>query len=255
MRSTGEGADGPVTRRSRAVVLAVAAGAAGGIVRTLAPDASRALSSIEYAPVAVAASAYRRADIAHSLAGFGFLVPKKEQRQVLGSLFSCSMFDGRAPEGAVLLTTFIGGRRNPDLPGRPDADLARLVHDELVGARRRARRAAVDRGHALAAGDPAVRPRAPRSAWRRSRRPKPRCRGCTSARASAAASRSATASRRGTRSRSRSRTASAGTARAERTRNPAYSAAPQFQQSSNVAGFSSRHAPQKTTPSRLRATR
>ena len=49
---------------------------ASALVRPLAPAAADALAAIDYAPVAVAASAYRRADVAHSLAGFGFLVPK-----------------------------------------------------------------------------------------------------------------------------------------------------------------------------------
>jgi protoporphyrinogen/coproporphyrinogen III oxidase len=58
-------------------------------------------------------------------------VPKKERRQILGSLFSSSMFEGRAPAGTVLLTSFIGGRRNPALPAKPDAELAAIVHAEL----------------------------------------------------------------------------------------------------------------------------
>jgi oxygen-dependent protoporphyrinogen oxidase len=128
----GTGADGPFAQRSRSVVVAVAAGAASELLQPLAPEAAAALASIDYAPIAVAASAYRRADVAHSLAGFGFLVPKKERRSLLGALFSSSMFEGRAPEGAVLLTAFLGGRRNPDLPAKADGELAYLVHNELV---------------------------------------------------------------------------------------------------------------------------
>lgn len=136
--TVGNGVAGPVTRRSRAVVVAAAASAAAEIIQELAPPASRSLAGIEYAAVAVAASAYRRADIAHSLAGFGCLVPKCERRSILGTLFSSSMFPGRAPDGSVLLTTFIGGRRNPALPGETDDKLEELVHRELmslIGAR------------------------------------------------------------------------------------------------------------------------
>jgi len=128
----------PVVRRARAVMLAVPAYATAELVRDLAPAAAQGLAAIPYAPVASIASAYRRADIAHSLAGFGFLVPKKERRQILGALFSSSMFEGRAPAGTVLLTSFIGGRRNPALPAKPDAELAAIVHGELqalAGAR------------------------------------------------------------------------------------------------------------------------
>ena len=126
-----------VVRRARAVILAVPANAAAMLVRNLAPAATAGLAAIEYAAVASVATTYRRDDVAHPLAGFGFLVPKKERRQVLGSLFSSSMFEGRAPTGAVLFTTFIGGLRNPDLPGKPDDELGAIVRKELgelVGA-------------------------------------------------------------------------------------------------------------------------
>ena len=127
-----------VVRRARAVVLAAPAYEAATLVRELAPAASAGLAAIPYAAIASVASAYRRADIGHSLAGFGFLVPKKEQRRILGSLFSSSMFEHRAPAGGVLLTSFIGGLRNPELPAKSDAELAGIVHGELgalVGAR------------------------------------------------------------------------------------------------------------------------
>jgi len=127
-----------IVRRARTVVLAAPAYEAAKLISALAPAATQGLSAIQYAAIASVASVYRRADIEHSLSGFGFLVPKKEQRRILGSLFSSSMFDGRAPAGAVLLTSFIGGLRNPTLPAKPDKELAEIVDGELralVGAR------------------------------------------------------------------------------------------------------------------------
>jgi oxygen-dependent protoporphyrinogen oxidase len=87
--------------------------------------------------VATVASAYNTADIAHPLDGFGCLLPGKEKRRVLGVLFSSSMFDSRAPQGVSLLTTFMGGRRSPDLPAMPPDEIAALAHAEhgiLLGA-------------------------------------------------------------------------------------------------------------------------
>jgi oxygen-dependent protoporphyrinogen oxidase len=127
-----------LARRARAVVLAAPAYEAAGLVRDLAPPAAQGLAAIEYAAVASVATASRRDDIAHSLAGFGFLVPKKERRRILGTLFSSSMFERRSPAGTVLLTSFVGGMRHPELPARPDAEIEALLHDELralVGAR------------------------------------------------------------------------------------------------------------------------
>jgi oxygen-dependent protoporphyrinogen oxidase len=127
-----------VAGRSRALVLAVPADAAARVVRPFAPAAAQALDTIPYAPVAVVASAYRRADVAHALDGFGFLAPRKEGRPILGTLFSSSMFDRRAPAGTVLLTTFVGGSRNPDLAcASPDAIAQRVDRElaALLGAR------------------------------------------------------------------------------------------------------------------------
>ncbi len=129
---------GPARWRARSVVLATPADAAATLLRGHAPDAAAALDSIAYAPVATVASAYPAAAIAHALDGFGCLVPRKEQRRVLGVLFSSTMFDGRAPAGTVLLTTFVGGLRHPELPGLPEDEIAALAHAEhgvLLGAR------------------------------------------------------------------------------------------------------------------------
>jgi oxygen-dependent protoporphyrinogen oxidase len=128
----GEAGGTPFARSARAVVVATPAYAAAGLIRDLAPDAAQALSAIEYAPIAVVAAAFRRADVAHSCAGFGFLVPKKERRKVLGSLFSTSMFANRGPDGTVLLTTFAGGRRDPEVAAMSDEAVVRLVLGELA---------------------------------------------------------------------------------------------------------------------------
>ena len=118
---------------ARSVVVSAAAHAAAPMFDASAPALSRALAAVEYAPVCVVASAFRRADVAHPLDGFGVLVPKKERRRILGTLFSSSLFEGRAPPGHALLTTFAGGRRNPDLAALDDGALLRAVSGDLEG--------------------------------------------------------------------------------------------------------------------------
>lgn len=73
-----------------------------------------ALRAIPYAPVSVVSLGFRRADVEHPLDGFGMLVPRKEHRQILGTLFMSTLFPDRAPDGQVLLTSFVGGARNPE---------------------------------------------------------------------------------------------------------------------------------------------
>jgi len=122
---------------ARAVLLAVPAYAAARLVAPFAPPAAAALAAIPYPPVAVVHSAYRRSAIAHPLDGFGMLVPECERRQILGTIFSSTLFGNRAPDGLVLLTTFVGGARQPELARLDEneiADTAHAEHAALLGA-------------------------------------------------------------------------------------------------------------------------
>ena len=119
--------------RARSVVLAVPAYEAARIVARLAPEAAQALQAIAYPPVAIVASCYRRADVAHPLDGFGFLAPRRESPPILGCLFSSSMFAGRADASTVLLTTFVGGVRSAPLALKPEQELAADVAAALQG--------------------------------------------------------------------------------------------------------------------------
>lgn len=96
------------------------------------------LQSIEYPPVAVLVLGFPRNEITHPLDGFGFLVPKVEQRHVLGVLFSSSLFPARAPEDHVTLTAFIGGARDPQFAELDEHTLVARVLDDfraLLGVR------------------------------------------------------------------------------------------------------------------------
>jgi oxygen-dependent protoporphyrinogen oxidase len=94
-------------------------------------DRLKTLASIGHPPVAVLVLGFRREDVAHPLDGFGFLVPEVERRHVLGVIFSSTLFAGRAPEGHVTLTAFVGGARNPDLANADLPTITARVQDDL----------------------------------------------------------------------------------------------------------------------------
>ncbi|MCE0523819.1 MAG: protoporphyrinogen oxidase [Methylacidiphilales bacterium] len=89
------------------------------------------LKEIVHPPVARIVMGFRREDVTDPLNGFGFLVPKVENLNILGTTFSSSLFANRAPEGHVLLTTFIGGCRQPELATRPAENLFDLTLCDL----------------------------------------------------------------------------------------------------------------------------
>jgi oxygen-dependent protoporphyrinogen oxidase len=90
-----------------------------------------ALRDVVYAPVAVVATGFRRDRVAHPLDGFGFLVPENEKRQMLGTLWNSTLFPKRAPKEHVLMTTFVGGMRQPALVNLDDKNLRQLVLYDL----------------------------------------------------------------------------------------------------------------------------
>ena len=121
------------TVEAETVVVAAPTRAAGAILATLSPRFAELLAAIPYAPVAVVALGYRRDQVAHPLDGFGFLVPRSEGLRVLGTVWNSSLFPGRAPEGHVLLTSFLGGATDPQIVAQPEESLAAVVERELAG--------------------------------------------------------------------------------------------------------------------------
>lgn len=90
------------------------------------------LRTIAQPPVATVFLGFRREDVIHPLDGFGLLTPAVEQRRILGTLFSSTLFPGRAPAGHVALTTFVGGARQPELARVDDRALLDSVQAELA---------------------------------------------------------------------------------------------------------------------------
>jgi protoporphyrinogen/coproporphyrinogen III oxidase len=98
---------------------------------TAAAGLLASLAEIEYPPVTSVALGFQRDHVAHPLDGYGVLVPACERMNILGTLFNTSLFPGRAPNGCVLLTTFVGGMRQPELAGLPHNELRALVLTDL----------------------------------------------------------------------------------------------------------------------------
>ena len=113
------------------LVLATPAFASARLVRRLDPALSRRLSHIPYSSTATVNMAYHRAQIPHRLNGFGFVVPRVEQRAILAGTFSSVKYAGRAPSDHALLRTFVGGALQAELFERDDAEIRALVRTEL----------------------------------------------------------------------------------------------------------------------------
>jgi len=66
-----------------------------------------------------------------SLKAFGGLVPGKENKNILGVLFTSSFFEGRAPQGGALLSVFMGGTKRPDIAKMDNFEIETILNKEL----------------------------------------------------------------------------------------------------------------------------
>jgi len=121
------------TLPSEAIVLATPTMPTGQILSSLSERASAALRRVEYGPVAVVNAGYRREQVQHPMAGFGFLVPRKESLRALGCVWSSSLFAGRAPEGMVSTASFVGGATDPEALDLSETQSAEIVEREIAG--------------------------------------------------------------------------------------------------------------------------
>lgn len=113
------------------LILSSPADSLAEMLKSLAPQAVPILQGIEYPPVAVVFMGFREGDVQRNLDGFGFLVPKLENRNILGTIWSSTIFPKRAPAGYVAFTTFVGGTRQPQNASVDDATLIDWVVQDL----------------------------------------------------------------------------------------------------------------------------
>lgn len=90
------------------------------------------LRSIEYSSAAIVVSGHRLENIKHPLDAFGLVIPHTEGRRILAVSFTSRKFPGRAPEGRVMLRTFVGGALQPELLQQTDEELFQVVREELA---------------------------------------------------------------------------------------------------------------------------
>ncbi|MER6031781.1 protoporphyrinogen oxidase [Streptomyces sp. NPDC001851] len=115
-----------------AVVLAVPASAAAGLLRAEAPAAATELAAVEYASMALVTLAYRRADL-RLPEGSGFLVPPVDGRTIKASTFASQKWGWIAEEdpGVVVLRTSVGRYGETEILQRDDAALAEVSRHDL----------------------------------------------------------------------------------------------------------------------------
>lgn len=134
--STFETPNGVKTLRSKSLLLTAPGhvtckitGGPEGVV----PE-SEELDNINYPPVASVTIAYPNSafkDGPPIRAGFGHLIPRAMKVRTLGTIWSSSLFPGRAPEGYTMLLNYIGGAQDEGIRDLSEDQIVDQVHEDV----------------------------------------------------------------------------------------------------------------------------
>jgi oxygen-dependent protoporphyrinogen oxidase len=126
--------DGPETVIAKVVCLTSPTRVTCKVAADLIPAAGR-LEEVYSPPVASVTMAYKKewfkqlpgGTTENPLRGFGHLLPRTMGVRSLGTIWSSSLFPGRAPKGWELLLTYIGGARDPSIKDMSIDDIYKQV--------------------------------------------------------------------------------------------------------------------------------
>ncbi len=119
------------SQEADAVVLALQPAKMIPLIGYLDKEWEKLLSGIPAHDSATLNLGFRRDDIGHPLDGFGFVVPAKEKKLILGCTFSSQKFFGRAPDGYALIRVFLGTEAVSQLKTQGEKAIVEKVLEEL----------------------------------------------------------------------------------------------------------------------------
>jgi len=119
------------TEEFDAVILATPAHAAADLLTGSGPELADELAAIPYTSSMTVVLGYDQSVRAALPPGFGFLVPRTEDRKILATTFVHNKFPHRAPENRALVRCSLGGTLAEQMLALADEDVAGVVRQEL----------------------------------------------------------------------------------------------------------------------------
>ncbi len=117
--------------RADAVILATPAFVSADLLAAHNPEAADLLAAIPYASTATVSLAYEATARTPAVRGFGFVVPRVEQRPLLAATWTSLKWPDRAPQGAFLIRCYLGGVGREGWLKADDATLVEMMRAEL----------------------------------------------------------------------------------------------------------------------------
>jgi oxygen-dependent protoporphyrinogen oxidase len=123
--------DNDTTLTTDVVVLATPAFQTAKIIRELLPEAASILEGIPYTSTATISMVYPTEAVERHIRGFGFVVPRKEQRALLAGTWTSLKWPFRTQKGETLIRCYVGGRGREHILENDDSQLVNSVRKEL----------------------------------------------------------------------------------------------------------------------------
>lgn len=101
------------------------------LIKNFDPQLANLLSEIDWSSSATISFAFKKDDIKVNLPGFGFIVPRIENRKINASTWSSVKWSYRAPSDYILIRSFVGGGHHEELVDLDDEALTKTVLQEL----------------------------------------------------------------------------------------------------------------------------
>lgn len=116
---------------TESLVLATPAYASAELLRPLSPIAGGLLEMIPYASTVTIAMAYPADAVAGTVEGFGFIVPRREGRDLIAATWTSLKWPHRAPADQVLIRCYLGGVGREAILQLNDDQMVARVRAEL----------------------------------------------------------------------------------------------------------------------------
>jgi len=103
------------------------------MIRTIQPEVANLLDMIPYTSTATISMTYPTDAVAQHIRGFGFVVPRKEQRPLLAATWTSLKWPYRSQKGETLIRCYVGGRGREHILEYDDRKIVESVRQELQG--------------------------------------------------------------------------------------------------------------------------
>jgi oxygen-dependent protoporphyrinogen oxidase len=114
------------------VILATAAYDSANMLKGFNANLAAQINTIQWSSSGTVTVAFKREDVKVPLRGFGFIVPKAENRRINASTYSSIKWSYRAPDDTIMIRVFVGGGHHENVVhDLDDAGMVRMALEEL----------------------------------------------------------------------------------------------------------------------------